>query len=273
MDLIERLSLRIEKIKFLRWATKQTKIPPDPEALRIWKDAILFSKDIDQENLLDDLPYIADKDRDEYWWKLPNYYPFFYGLGKSLMPKSYLEIGTRYGYSLVSIYLGARNTLSQITSIDLQQYKDKSQTYAKGNLLAKEYKGQYEFLAASSRDQKTREKLTGRLYDLVFVDGDHSYKGAMEDIIFYWNNVAPGRFMIIDDVLWQIFSLGKKVLRAIKDCLPKLDKIQFTEFIGAGVRVKRKPEYGVRLEDFNDSRTNLTAFYRGLFLIKKQSNK
>ena len=272
MNLIERLSLRMEKIKFLSWATRQAKIFPCPEALKIWKDSILFSEDINQENLLGDLPYILDKDRDEYWWKFSNYYPFFYGLGKTLEPASYLEIGTRYGYSLVSLYLGAKNTLSQITSIDLQEYKERSQSYAKSNLLAKDYKGRYEFLIGSSHDDQIREKVKDRLYDLVFVDGDHSYQGAMEDIIFYWNNVAPGKLMIIDDVLWQAFSPGKKVLRAVKDSLPKLDRIEFTEFIGAGVRRKRKSGYGIKLEDFNDSRTNLIAFYRGLFLIKKQSN-
>lgn len=273
MNLKERVSVRLEKIKFLIWAKKQAKISPCSEALRIWENSILFSKDINTENLLGDLPHILDKDRQEYWWKFPNYYPFFYGLGKCLMPTSYLEIGTRYGYSLVAIYLGAKNVISQITSIDLQEYKDKSQNYAKANLLAKGYKGQYEFLIGSSHDPKIKEKVKGRLYDLVFVDGDHSYKGAMEDIVFYWNNVTPGGFMIIDDVLWQIFSLGKKVLRAIKDSLPKLNNIEFTEFIGAGVRPKHRPEYGVTLEDFKDFRTNLTAFYRGLFFIKKQPNK
>jgi len=274
LNLIERLSLRGEKIKFVIWARNQAKRFPRSEALRIWKDSIIFSRDINRENLLlDDLPHILDKDRQEYWWKLPNNYSFFYGLGKCLMPRSYLEIGTRYGYSLVSIFLGAEETLNQITSIDLQDYEEESQNYAKDNLLTKGYKGQYEFLVGSSHDPKIREEVKGRLYDLVFVDGDHSYEGAMKDIIYYWNNVAPRGLMIIDDVLWQVFSIGKKVLRAVKDSLPKLDNIEFAEFIGAGVRAKRKPEYGVTLEDFNDSRANLTAFYRGLFLIKKQSNK
>lgn len=273
MNLGERFSLRVEKIKFIVWAKKQAKRFPHPEALRIWEDSINFSKEINKENLLDDLPHILEKDKQEYWWRFPNYYPFFYGLGKCLMPSSYLEIGTRYGYSLVAIYLGAKDKLSQITSIDLQEYEENSQNYAKENLLSKGYKGQYEFMVGSSQDVGIKQNVKGRLYDLVFVDGDHSYQGALNDIVCYWDNVAPGKFMIIDDVLWQVFSLGKKILRAIKDALPKLDNIDFTEFIGAGVRAKRKPEYGLRLEDFIDTRTNMTAFYRGLFLIKKQSNK
>lgn len=266
---MNRLLLRIEKIKFLIWAKKQARISPCQEALTIWKNSIRFSEENNRKSLLDTLPHVLEKDRQEYWWKLHNSYPFIYGLAKSLMPASYLEIGTRYGYSLVSMYLGAKNSLRQITSIDFQEYENMSQNYAKANLLSTGYEGKYEFLVGSSHDSKIKKEVTGKLYDLVCVDGDHSYEGTLEDILFYWNNVKPGKFMIVDDVLWQVFSNGKKVLRAVKDSLPKLDNIEFFELIGAGVRTKHKPEYGVKLKDFNDRRTNLIAFYRGLALIKK----
>lgn len=263
--------LKIEKIKFYIWAWRQGLISPCPSALKIWKGSIEFAKEVDVKNFLTALPHILDKDRNEFWWQFPNQYPFVYGLGKVLKPASYLEIGTRYGYSLVSIYFGAKQTLNQITSIDLQEYENKSQNYAKDNLLAAGYRGQYEFFAGSSHAPEIKAKVKGRLYDLVCVDGDHSYEGALDDIIFYWDNVRPGGYMIIDDVLWQVFSNGKRVLRAVKDSLPKLDNVEFHEFIGAGVKTKHKPEYGITVNEFIDKRTNLLSFYRGLFLIKKKA--
>jgi len=270
LNLLNKFFLRIEKIKFLIWAKKQAVKPPCQEALGIWRNSILFSKEVIGKNPLDSLPHILDKDRQEYWWHFPNHYPLIYGLSKFLQPGSYLEIGTRYGYSLVSIYLGAKNSLGLITSIDLEEYENKSQNYAKENILSAGYSGKYEFLTGSSHDPKIKEKVRGKLYDLVCVDGDHSYEGALDDIISYWNNVRPGKFMIVDDVLWQVFSNGKKVLRAVKDGLDSLKDVEFFEIIGAGIRPKHKPEYGIRLAEFNDRRTNLISFYRGLALIKKR---
>lgn len=271
-SLLNKLFLRIEKIKFLIWAKKQAIKVPCQESLNIWKNSILFSEEIARKNPLDNLPYILDKDRQEYWWRFPNNYPFIYGLSKFLKPTSYLEIGTRYGYSLVSIYLGAKESLNFITSIDLEEYENKSQNYARENLLSVGYKGKYELSIGSSHDSKIKQKVQGKLYDLVCVDGDHSYEGTLDDIIFYWNNVRPGKFMIIDDVLWQVFSNGKRVLRAVKDSLNKLNDIEFFEVIGAGIHTKHKPEYGIQLSEFNDRRTSLISFYRGLALIKKRIN-
>lgn len=267
--LLEMASLRIEKIKFLIWAKRQAVSMPNRATLSIWNDIICYSKETATADLLENLPHVLDKDRKEHWWNFPNHYPFMYGLGKAVKPGSYLEIGTRYGYSMVSIGAGARDSLRSITSIDLQEYEGMSQDYAKDNLLSTGFSGKYEFFAGSSHDAEIKNKVKGKLYDLVFVDGDHSYEGALDDILYYWGNVGPGKFMIIDDVLWQVFSNGKKVLRAVKDALPRLEKMEFYDFIGAGVRTKHKPEYGIKISDFKDVRTSLISFYRGLVLIKK----
>lgn len=265
-----RLRLRIEKVKFLIWARGQGRRYPCPEALKIWKKLFELSEGVETQALLGGLPHILEKDRRERWWSFRNHYPFIYALARSLAPGSYLEIGSRYGYSLATIYLGAKESLKQVTSIDLQEYEKGSQDYAMKNLLGAGYKGGYEFFAGSSHDPEIKKKVRGRLYGLVNVDGDHSYEGALEDILFYWNNVKPGGFMIVDDVLWQVFSNGKRVLRAVKDGLPALEDVDFYEFIGAGVRTKHKPERGIELKDFVDRRTGLLAFYRGLVLIKKR---
>lgn len=270
ISLPERISLRVEKTKFFIWAKRESLKKPGRETLGLWNNITSYSKEVTTADLLEKLPHILKKDRKEYWWNFPNNYPFEYGLGKSLKPSSYLEIGTRYGYSMVSILAGAKDSLKLITSIDLQEYEDKSQNYAKDNLVSTGFSGKAEFFAGSSHDAAIKDKIKGRKYDLVFVDGDHSYEGALDDILHYWDNVAPGKFMIIDDVLWQVFSNGKKVLRAVKDAVCRLDRLEYYDFLGAGVRTKHKPEYGVEVKDFIDRRTGLLSFYRGLVIMKKE---
>lgn len=272
MNLLERLSLRIEKTKFYIWAKKQSVTSPDSRTLELWKEIIRFSEETTSSGLMEKLPHILEKDSQSACWNFPNTYAFMYGLSKALKPASYLEIGTRYGYSMVSIYLGAKDTLRTISSIDLQEYEDKSQNFAKENLLGTGYNGAYEFFTGSSHDVSIKNKVKGKVYDLVFVDGDHSYEGALEDILGYWGNVRPGKYMIVDDVLWQVFSNGKRVLRAVKDAVPRLDNVEFFDFIGAGVKTKHKPEYGIELDAFKDRRTGLLSFYRGLVLIKKKAD-
>lgn len=271
MHMREAVTQRIEKTKFYFWAARHARTLPCEEALAIWKQVADYARETTTQKLLGKLPHILEKDKKEFWWNFPNQYPFMYGLGRTLKPASYLEIGTRYGYSMAAIILGAKDTLASVTSIDFQEYEDRSQDFAKPNVLSTGYKGSYEFFAGSSHDAAIKEKVKGKAYDLVFVDGDHSYEGALDDILHYWSVVRPGKYMIVDDVLWQVFSNGKRVLRAVKDALPKLDSLEYFEFIGAGVRAKHKPEYGIDIKDFTDRRTGLAAFYRGLVILKKRA--
>ena len=124
---MEALSLRIEKTKFFIWAKRLSITPPNNGTLELWRETVRFSKETTTADLMGKLPHILAKDRQEFWWSFPNNYSFMYGLSRALKPVSYLEIGTRYGYSMVSIYSGAKDTLRSITSIDLQEYEDKSQ--------------------------------------------------------------------------------------------------------------------------------------------------
>ncbi len=48
---------------------------------------------------------------------------------------------------------------------------------------------------------RVRRSLDGSLFDLLFVDGDHSYRGVKRDFILYRDLVRPGGLMVFHDIV------------------------------------------------------------------------
>lgn len=44
--------------------------------------------------------------------------------------------------------------------------------------------------------------ILGIVFDLILVDGDHSARGCLTDLILSWGSLNPGGIMIIDDYGW-----------------------------------------------------------------------
>lgn len=64
------------------------------------------------------------------------------------------------------------------------------------------------------------------MYDVIYIDGDHSYEGAKFDIINYSPKVLPGGFLVIDDCACKYkmpfgyFTGIESVSRAVDELLP-----------------------------------------------------
>ncbi len=118
-----------------------------------------------------------------------------------MRPRSYLEIGTRFGYSLVSVARAAPE-LQLIVSCDLETYENRyalpSQQIAERNLRAAGYSAEARFIAGDSR--RIPELVAGQTFDLILVDGDHSYEGCRSDILNCYPLLAPGGVLMIDDL-------------------------------------------------------------------------
>jgi predicted O-methyltransferase YrrM len=129
-----------------------------------------------------------------------NYYQIYFALAALLRPATYLEIGTRFGYSTVAVARGAPS-LQRIVSCDLQAYGNPygvpSQSVAERNLRASGYGGEAMFIAADSRD--LTKHIGGETFDLILVDGDHSYEGCSADIRLCRELLHPKGVMLIDD--------------------------------------------------------------------------
>lgn len=121
-----------------------------------------------------------------------NYYEIYYAIGKYYQPESILEIGVRYGYSLYSM-MAACDNLKYVRGYDIDEYTCGSIEKA-NELISSVIPDTIDFLVENKDSQKV--ETLDRFYDLIHVDGDHSYNGKVHDL-----DLTKGKckVLIIDD--------------------------------------------------------------------------
>lgn len=136
-----------------------------------------------------------------------NHYHILYDICSSIENDniSYLEIGTYAGgsVSLVSSHEKVKNVVSidlgkplskEVPIRNVEKFKNKNceYRYFEGNSLDKEIK-------------KSVKDYIG-LVDILFIDGDHSYDGVINDFINYNDLVKPGGYIVFDDYMDNVYS-------------------------------------------------------------------
>jgi hypothetical protein len=131
------------------------------------------------------------------WFRAWNGYPAYALAAATTKPTSVLEIGTLLGFGLASFIHGS-DTVARITAMDGEVYVTGSHDACARNL---------EFFSGEKRFVRTLDAARGQ-YDLIHVDADHSFAGALHDIAFSWG-LAP-KVMLVDD-----YDFLKDVTRAV----------------------------------------------------------
>lgn len=134
-----------------------------------------------------------DQEKHQSYIKSGNYYENYYALSSYYQPKSILEIGVRYGYSLGSM-ISASNVIEKVTGIDNDEYSLGSLEIAKDNI--KKYINSDVELNFSLQDSHKIDKL--EYHDMIHIDGDHSYDGKLQDLKL---TINACKVVIIDDYL------------------------------------------------------------------------
>lgn len=164
---------------------------------------------------------------------------------------NYLEIGC-YGGGSASLLLSRPKT--NVYSIDLGQPIPKEHVLSnieKTNGL----KNNYEYIQGDSHDVKTKEevlKLVDKV-DILFIDGDHSYNGVIQDYDMYIDLVKEGGYIVFDDYNDSQFSpevkLGVDAILARPDfkyekigCLPNIHNARPTIIKDGNCYIVRKLE-------------------------------
>lgn len=111
-------------------------------------------------------------------------------------PSRYLEIGSDAGGSAL-IVAGAIRALSRQdfrgVCIDPSFHmSDATREYLGENFFLIESKNSPESMVNASR-------WAGGLFDLILVDGDHTYDYALTDIFLSYSYLSPGGYMLVDD--------------------------------------------------------------------------
>lgn len=131
----------------------------------------------------------------------------------------YLEIGC-YGGGSASLMLNRPNT--NVYSIDLGQPIPKEHVLSnieKTNVL----KNKYEYIQGDSHLMTTKEdalKLVEKV-DILFIDGDHSFNGVIQDYDMYIDMVKDGGYIVFDDYNDSQFSPEVKI--AVDSILARTD--------------------------------------------------
>jgi predicted O-methyltransferase YrrM len=120
-----------------------------------------------------------------------------YSLVKELNPQTVIELGTGIGIS--TAYLAKANETTKIFSIDADPEKSRFALHELkklgiNNVIFKTmlFKDIFPLLLKQS-DQPA----------MVFIDGDHSYKGTLEYFESIKKLARPGSFIVFDDIRWS----------------------------------------------------------------------
>jgi predicted O-methyltransferase YrrM len=109
--------------------------------------------------------------------------PLFHSL-----PGRILEIGCDVGNSTTAFLAGAS---SQVTSIDINpRCAENFPDCAK-----------WRFIHGDSQTYETYNKVSNQTYDVLYIDGDHSYSSAYHDIEIYSQLVKHRGLILVHDVL------------------------------------------------------------------------
>jgi len=139
--------------------------------------------------------------------EIREYYRIKNAIASYLQPKSILEIGVRAGYSAVA-FLSAVPTVSYL-GIDAENGQHGGtkgyMEIAKKMLTANFPQAKMEFLKAYSHSPKVRSILKDKIFDMAYVDADHSYKGCLYDLELVAHRA---RYILVDDITF-IASVGR----------------------------------------------------------------
>lgn len=154
-----------------------------------------------------------------------NYYRVKYEVAERLQPKSILEIGVRAGYS-AQCFLWACPE-ARYLGIDADRGKWGGRVgfwlYAWG--LLRQY--DVEMHIADSQQMRPADLALRRTWDFWHIDGDHTYLGALHDLVMGAN--AGAKWMLLDD-----YDYIGDVQRAGDDFAKQYRDTWGVEYVGDG---------------------------------------
>lgn len=121
-------------------------------------------------------------------------YKIYWAIGRAFKPESYLEIGVRFGHSILAVAKGS-GTLKTAYGFDNELDITNGLKFADVKIRP--------FVAdlhLTKADTQTLTALEVPPVDIAHVDGMHTYDGVRHDCELAWAALKPGGLMLIDDV-------------------------------------------------------------------------
>lgn len=152
-------------------------------------------------------------------WVSSGVYRWYKSLGSVVRPKSMLEIGTRLGYSLMSIWSGF-DGIEKIVSVDSERDIPGSQAAVSLKTMTRNKiyntKADCRFFVADTKNCESFDAFGGP-FDLIHLDGDHSFAGCQDDIVKALGVLADGGVIVVDDLRSEDVSLAVSTVAFLKN--------------------------------------------------------
>lgn len=153
--------------------------------------------------------FFTKYDSYDYVWS-GNCFEWYWALGKTLKPKTFMEIGVRFGFSFLPT-IQASTEMEYALGWDLETYGNN--TIANNNI-SQYYTGNAEWEIFNKDSQL--EKSLPQFFDLISIDGCHDYECKIHDLKLC---IGMCNYVILDDYDYipQVRDSTNKFLLDYKD--------------------------------------------------------
>ena len=175
-------------------------------------------------------------------WQYPNQFSKYLSFLREQNINSYIEIGCRWGGSFVltNEYLKMFNSINKSVAVDVEDWPVVN--YCLLN-------NEAQFIKMNSQSQEFINYIDNNYFDLIFIDGDHSYNGVKND---YEVTKNRGKIFVFHDIVSDACPGVVQFWNELKNNEnDKYNFLEFTEqyeevwndtqkkFLGIGVAIKK----------------------------------